>query len=248
MKIQTQQAVIYLRKSQDRKGQKYSIEAQRTECTRFAELNNFSVVGEYVEVGSGANEERPALMECCDFASEYNLPIIVLRVDRISRKNSHLAKLMENPKLTFIIAELGISATPFQISLFGLLATEERALLSRRTKEGIARARAKGVEWGTNWEPGLKSAHQAAREKGRATALKLGRIVYQLKHGLDDDGETQVQAPMSYRGVADFMNRWEVQKPRGDIGTWTRTECCKLLKRYEQELQNEQADQQIQSW
>ena len=31
MEIQKQQAVIYLRKSQDRKGQKYSIEAQRSE-------------------------------------------------------------------------------------------------------------------------------------------------------------------------------------------------------------------------
>ena len=33
--------VIYLRKSQDRKGQKYSIEAQRTEIERFAKNNVF---------------------------------------------------------------------------------------------------------------------------------------------------------------------------------------------------------------
>ena len=223
--------VIYLRKSQDRKGQKYSIEAQRTEIERFAKNNDFVIVGEYIEVASGANDARPALMECTSFASENAMPIIVLRVDRISRKNSHLAKLMENPKITFIIAELGISATPFQISLFGLLATEERALLSRRTKEGIARARARGVQWGTNWESGLKKAHQANRERGRRTALSLGKLIFQMKNGVDEMNN-QVSPPMSYQRVSDLLNRFGTQKPSGKTGTWTRSECSKLVRRY----------------
>jgi DNA invertase Pin-like site-specific DNA recombinase len=226
--------VIYLRKSQDRKGQKYSIEAQRTEITHFAKNNGFTISKEYIEVASGANEERPALLECTEYASQHNIPIIVLRVDRISRKNSHLALLMENPKLTFIIAELGISATPFQISLFGLLATEERALLSRRTKEGIARARARGVQWGTNWEPGIKKAHQANRERGRRTALTLGKLIFQMKNGVDEMNN-QVSPPMSYQRVSDLLNRFGTQKPSGKTGTWTRSECSKLVNRFVKE-------------
>ena len=226
MEIQKQQAVIYLRKSQDRKGQKYSIEAQRSEIKRFADNNNFVLVGEYVEVGSGA--------------SAHNIPIIVLRVDRISRKNSHLAKLMENPKLTFIIAELGISATPFQISLFGLLATEERALLSRRVKDGMRKAAEAGVLFGTNWEPGLKAAHEANRARGRRTSLSLGRSVYQLKKGLDRNNN-QVGRPMSYAEVVVFLNTWEVAKASGKTGTWTRSECCKMVQRYNKELNHEQS-------
>tara|TARA_R110000824_G_scaffold193483_2_gene375920 strand:- start:504 stop:1229 length:726 start_codon:yes stop_codon:yes gene_type:complete len=240
MEIQKQQAVIYLRKSQDRKGQKYSIEAQRSEIKRFADNNNFVLVGEYVEVGSGAKDERPVLMECTSFASAHNIPIIVLRVDRISRKNSHLAKLMENPKLTFIIAELGISATPFQISLFGLLATEERALLSRRVKDGMRKAAEAGVLFGTNWEPGLKAAHEANRARGRRTSLSLGRSVYQLKKGLDRNNN-QVGRPMSYAEVVVFLNTWEVAKASGKTGTWTRSECCKMVQRYNKELNHEQS-------
>lgn len=226
--------VIYLRKSQDRKGQKYSIEAQRTEIEKFAKNNDFIIIQEYIEVASGAKDERPSLLECTAYASEQNIPIIVLRVDRISRKNSHLAKLMENPKITFIIAELGISATPFQISLFGLLATEERALLSRRTKEGIQRARARGVKWGTNYEPGLKAAHEANRERGRRTALTLGKSLFQLKNGLDEM-HNEVSPPMSYQRVVDLLNRFGTEKPSGKTGTWTRSECCKLVNRYKQQ-------------
>ena len=47
-------------------------------------------------------------------------------------------------KVPFIVAEVGADTDPFILHLFAALAEKERALISKRTKEGLAVAKQRG--------------------------------------------------------------------------------------------------------
>ena len=64
----------------------------------------------------------------------------------------------------FIVAELGRDADPFMLHLFAALAEKERALISRRTKEALAAAKAKGVKLGNAKLAKANKAEAAARD------------------------------------------------------------------------------------
>jgi hypothetical protein len=51
-------------------------------------------------------------------------------------------------RVPFIVAELGAGTDPFLLHLYAALAEKERALISRRTREALAAARARGVKLG----------------------------------------------------------------------------------------------------
>ena len=46
--------------------------------------------------------------------------------------------------MPFIVTELGADTDPFILHLFAALAEKERALISKRTKEGLAAAKKRG--------------------------------------------------------------------------------------------------------
>jgi DNA invertase Pin-like site-specific DNA recombinase len=71
-------------------------------------------------------------------------------------------------RVPFIVAELGNDVDPFILHLFAALAEKERALISRRTKDALAAAKARGVQLGN---PALAAINRAAARE-RAEALR----------------------------------------------------------------------------
>jgi DNA invertase Pin-like site-specific DNA recombinase len=90
--------------------------------------------------------------------------IIVAKLDRLSRNVHFIAGLMQE-RVPFIVAELGNDVDPF---ILAALAEKERALISRRTKDALAAAKARGVQLGN---PELAAANRAAARE-RAEALR----------------------------------------------------------------------------
>src|SRR4051794_18550671 len=116
------QAVTYLRVSSERQGRSgLGIEAQREAVRRFAETEGLELVAERVEVETGkghdALDRRPELAAALAQARKLRCPIVVAKLDRLSRDVAFISGLMAQ-KVPFIVAELGADADPFMLHLY----------------------------------------------------------------------------------------------------------------------------------
>jgi DNA invertase Pin-like site-specific DNA recombinase len=199
------QAIAYIRVSTAKQGRSgLGLEAQREAIARFAQAEGFELLPEYVEVetgkGADALERRPNLKAALDAARKAKVPVIVAKLDRLSRDVAFVAGLMAS-RVPFIVAELGADADPFMLHLYAALAEKERALISQRTRDALARAKAKGVELGKHGRNVLAPKNKEAAQE-RATAL---RSVFAAK----------LEAGKSLRTIAAELNAEGVRTANG---------------------------------
>lgn len=92
------------------------IEAQRAAVARFADAEGIGIVHELTEVetgkGADALDRRPQLAAALALARQAKCPVIVAKLDRLSRDVAFIAGLMAQ-RVPFIVAELGADADPF---------------------------------------------------------------------------------------------------------------------------------------
>jgi DNA invertase Pin-like site-specific DNA recombinase len=114
-------------------------------------------------------DRRPQLAAALAAARELGkgTPIIVVKLDRLSRDVAFISGLMAQ-KVPFIVAELGADADPFMLHLFAALAEKERALIATRTKAALQAVKARGVQLGNRTN--LDQAGQRGRETQSAEA------------------------------------------------------------------------------
>jgi DNA invertase Pin-like site-specific DNA recombinase len=119
--------------------------------TRFAEMEGISIITEYVEVetgkGTDALDRRPKLAAALAAAKTAKCPVIVSKLDRLSRDVAFIAGLMAQ-RVPFVVAELGADADPFMLHVYAALAEKERRLISERTRSALASKKAKGATLG----------------------------------------------------------------------------------------------------
>ena len=144
-------AVVYLRVSTERQGRSgLGLEAQREMVRAFAEREGMGLLGEFVEVetgkGADALDRRPKLAAALALARKEKCPVIVAKLDRLSRDVHFISGLMSR-NVPFIVAELGseANANPFMIHLYAAFAEQERRVISERTKAALAAKKAQGV-------------------------------------------------------------------------------------------------------
>jgi DNA invertase Pin-like site-specific DNA recombinase len=147
-----QQAVAYYRVSTARQGRSgLGIEAQRAAVTRFAQAEGYELTAEFVEAESGkgadALDRRPQLAAALAAGRASRCPVIVAKLDRLSRDVAFIAGLMAQ-RVPFIVAELGADADPFMLHLYAALAEKERRLIGERTKSALAARKAQGARLG----------------------------------------------------------------------------------------------------
>lgn len=92
-------AIAYYRVSTQRQGRSgLGLEAQRAAVSRFAGAEGLSIIDEFTETETGkgvdALERRPRLAEALDAARKYKCPVIVAKLDRLSRDVAFIAGLM----------------------------------------------------------------------------------------------------------------------------------------------------------
>jgi len=92
----------------------------------------------------------------------------VAKLDRLSRDVHYISGLMKH-RVPFIVTELGADTDPFLLHIYAALAEKERQMISRRTKDALAAARARGVILGGMRE---KSLELQAEAEARAEELR----------------------------------------------------------------------------
>jgi DNA invertase Pin-like site-specific DNA recombinase len=146
--IMTNIAIAYTRVSTKRQGRSgLGLEAQEKAIQHFADLDSWLVVDRYVDVESGKSDERPGLKAAVDRANLLQCPILVSKLDRLSRDVHFISGLMAHG-VEFIVTQLGRQADPFILHIYAALAEKERAMISERTKAALAAAKARGVQLG----------------------------------------------------------------------------------------------------
>jgi DNA invertase Pin-like site-specific DNA recombinase len=200
--------------SQGRSG--LGLEAQQAALARFAETEGYTFAASFseVETGKGADalDRRPQLNAAITAARKLKAPVIVAKLDRLSRDVHFISGLMSH-KTPFIVAELGADADPFMLHLYAALAEKERRLISQRTKDALAAKKAQGVKLG-----GLNAKGIANRDEAKARAEALRPIFVEL-------------AGKSSRAIAAELNARNIVTPIG--GKWHAETVLRVQRRLE---------------
>jgi DNA invertase Pin-like site-specific DNA recombinase len=142
--------VAYCRVSTERqKRSGLGIEAQKGAIARFAQAHGVQIIAEYIEAetgkGADALDRRPQLATALAAAKAAKCPVLVSKLDRLSRDVAFIAGLMAQ-RVPFVVAELGPDVDPFMLHVYAALAEKERRLISERTRSALAAKKAQGTD------------------------------------------------------------------------------------------------------
>jgi DNA invertase Pin-like site-specific DNA recombinase len=208
-------AIAYIRVSTGKQAKSgLGLEAQQEALAKFAEVEGYSLLKtfEEVETGKGADalDRRPQLSAALQMAKKHDAPVVVAKLDRLSRDVHFISGLMQH-RTPFIVAELGADCDPFMLHIYAALAEKERRLISRRTKDALAAKKAQGVKLG-----GLNAGGIRKRDEALDRAEQLRPVFVEL-------------AGMSARAVAAALNDRKVPTPAG--GAWHSVTVIRVMKR-----------------
>lgn len=143
-------AVAYLRVSSREQGKSgLGLEAQRAAIEAFCAADGeLQITDWFTEIESGKRvsdtlAKRPQLAAALNRAQQVKGPVIVAKLDRLSRDVHFVSGLMVHG-VEFIACELGRQSDPFMLHLFAALAEKERALISQRTTAALAALKRRG--------------------------------------------------------------------------------------------------------
>lgn len=216
--------VTYIRVSTSQQGRSgLSMEAQRQLLRQFAKAESLEATREFVEVetgkGADALDRRPQLKAALAAAKKLKCPVAVAKLDRLSRDVHFISGLMAH-RVPFVVAELGADVDPFVLHLFAALAEKERSLISSRTRQALAAAKARGVGLGS---PKLHLARESAAVAVKAEADRHAANVLPIIK------EAQRAGAHTLRAVADALNARGIATARG--GSWHPMSVKNLLDR-----------------
>lgn len=215
-----QQYVIYRRVSTSEQGRSgLGLDAQDRDIGLFLEGFSevpYEVLGTFTDVLSGASDDRPELDKALELVRKERATLLVSKLDRLSRKVSFIATLMDDTAVQLRVAAMP-SADKFQLHIYAALAEQEREFISARTKAALAEAKARGTKLG-----GLRDATGKRNEAVKAQAVKRADRVAGIVMPLHRQGE-------SLRHIANVLNASGVTTARG--GAWHPSQVKRTLER-----------------
>jgi DNA invertase Pin-like site-specific DNA recombinase len=131
-------------------------------------LQQHAIVKEFTEVESGKRADRPQLERALAAARLHRVPVVVAKVDRLTRSVAFLSKLLE-AGVDVRFADLPQIEGPtgrFMLQQMASVAELEAGLISKRTKDALAAAKARGRKLGGNRGTMLSPS---ARKAGNST-------------------------------------------------------------------------------
>jgi DNA invertase Pin-like site-specific DNA recombinase len=220
------EAIGYLRVSTREQGRSgLGLAAQRHEIESFGAKDGLSVKSWYQDIQTGAGRDalllRPGLAAALKAARAARCPLIVSRLDRLSRNVHFITGLMEH-KVHFIVAALGRDCDDFTLHIYASLAEQERRMTSERIKAALARSKLRGrlglrnpITHSKAFRRRLQAAAAAALHKCAMERAEAYRV--HIEWALAQPGIAG--KPISFRGAGEKLNALHIPSPMG--GRWS---------------------------
>ena len=211
--------ISYLRVSTARQGKSgLGLEAQRKAVADYLNGGNWQLLAEMVEVESGKKSDRPVLQEAIDLSKATGATLVVAKIDRLTRDAAFLLSLRD-AGIDFVAADMP-DANRLTVGIMALVAEQEREAISRRTKDALAAAKARGVQLGAYRDGqfvGRVGTVEDAQKASIARAAKYeaaARMKLPLLQRVDPLGS------LSLRQIAERLNAMGVPTVSGK-GSWS---------------------------
>jgi DNA invertase Pin-like site-specific DNA recombinase len=201
------------------------LEAQRQAVANYLNGGNWRIVGEFTEVESGRRSDRPELDKALAAARVRQVPLVVAKVDRLTRSVAFLSRLLEaGVDVRFADLPMIEGATGrFLLQQMAAVAELEAGMISARTKAALAAAKRRGVKLGGDRGARLTAKARAAgraavKERARNRALDLAPIIQELR----------ADGCESLRAIAAGLEERGIPAARG--GKWSAEQVARLLE------------------
>lgn len=203
--------VAYYRVSTQKQGSSgLGLESQVGSTKDYIASIGGNLVNAFEEVESGTKDDRPELQKALRECRLTGATLLIAKLDRLSRNRRFLMDLQES-SITFVCCDMP-EANNFTVGILACMAEYERELISTRTKEALAAAKARGVVLGN---PNLGKVRNTDTENATkalvAKAKSRNQELKQVVNELQDDSTEQ----LSLRGLAKKLNEAGYTTARG---------------------------------
>jgi DNA invertase Pin-like site-specific DNA recombinase len=218
--------VVYLRVSTTKQGQSgLGLDAQEHAVRAYADSHAGTIIKTFVEIESGKANDRPKLAQALHLAKVTGAVLLIAKLDRLSRNAAFLLTLRDSG-VKFVAADLP-QANDLTIGIMALVAQQEREAISRRTREALAAAKARGQKLGNpNGAAALRRAGKgtvASRIAASRNADRHARDLLPVIEALRAEGVT------SLGQIVNALNERGMLTPRRR--RWHKSSVANLLKR-----------------
>lgn len=207
--------VAYERVSTARQGSSgLGLAAQRKSIDDFAASRGAEVLARFTEVESGRKADRPELRKALHLAKVTGATLVIAKLDRLSRNAAFLLTLRDSG-VRFLAVDMP-EANDLTVGIMALVAEAEREAISRRTRDALAAARARGVRLGNpNGAESLRRAGKGAVALRAAVAANAEAFAADLAAVVEDIRAT---GHVSLRAIAAELTARGIRTRRG--GAW----------------------------
>lgn len=211
--------VSYIRVSTGKQGRSgLGLEAQRHTVEAYLNGGQWEVAEEFVEVESGKNNSRPMLTEAIELCHAIGATLIVAKIDRLTRDAAFLLSL-KDAGVEFVAADMP-DANRLTVGIMALVAEQEREAISKRTREALQAARARGVQLGAYRDGKFVGRVGTPEDARRASHVRSVRYRASAMAKVSLLRKIDPESVLSLRQIADKMNEIGVPTVSGR-GSWS---------------------------
>lgn len=200
--------IAYYRVSTRKQGKSgLGLEAQRSAVLAHMQTQP---IADFTEVESGKDDDRPELTQALALARITGATLIVAKLDRLSRNAAFLNTLMDS-KQDIVFADMP-NADRLVIGIMAQLAQWEREQISKRTREALRAAKARGAVLG-----GKRTEKLCVSAVGRqrSIATRQARAADRKADVLPYVEQAKAAGKTSLRDIAGYLNQLGITTPRG---------------------------------
>jgi len=196
--------IAYYRVSTKQQGASgLGIDAQKTAVKQFiTSRGGLEVPPPFTEIESGKDDDRPELRKAINRCKETGATLLIAKLDRLSRNASFIFTLrdeLQQAGVDFIACDMP-EANTLTIGIMATMAQHEREIISKRTKEGLAEAKKRGVQLGNP-----ENLTQDAKDKAHRTISRKARTAKEVRHAFHFIKPLR-EAGDSFQSIADKLN------------------------------------------